>query len=193
VPLTLPYAPCLPADHKPVYAVLEANLPITDQAKKRIVCSQLLKECATAALQGVEETACSLAPDLVKLHPSAMPRQMVLLRNEGPQPLLFAVSHEGSAAAATLGDRHGTDSESIAAASAQRLLEVRPVRGVLQPGQDQALQVHLAEDEWALRGAALPPEMSCRVSVGNQYSAGGESLAPGSTQLSFTAACLTKL
>jgi len=74
-----------PTDHKPVYAVLEANLPITDQAKKRAICSRLLKRCAAAALgRQVDEEgraegevalpAVSLQPDHVKLHQEAMVR-----------------------------------------------------------------------------------------------------------------------
>lgn len=70
-------------DHKPVYAVLEANLPITDQAKKRAICSRLLKCCSAAALgRQVDEEgraegevappAVSLQPDHVKLHQEAM-------------------------------------------------------------------------------------------------------------------------
>lgn len=194
--LSLP--PCSPcADHKPVYAVLEANLPVTNQAKKRGVCSQLLKECAAVALEGATDAAASLAPDHVKLHPSAMPRQMLLLRNDGSQPLLFAVSHgSGDTAAAAVAAavaRHGSEEEAAAVAAAHQLLEVRPVRGVVQPGKDQAIQVHLAGDEWALQGAEQAPEMSYRVCVGSEYSAGGEGNAPGSATLTFTATCLTHL
>ena len=54
--------------------MLEANLPITDQAAKRAVCSALLKECAAAAGAGAgaPPPAVSLQPDLVKLHQEAM-------------------------------------------------------------------------------------------------------------------------
>lgn len=181
-------------DHKPVYAVLEANLPITNQAKKREVCSQLLKECCAAAA-GAAGAACSLAPDHLKLHPSAMPRQMVLLRNEGQQPLLFSVGHEpdGSAAAAFAVRQLGGEDESAAAAAAHQLLEVRPVRGVIPPGREQQLWVHLSGDEWALQGAQQPPQMSYVVRLGSQFSVGGESTAPDTAQLSFTATCLTHL
>lgn len=149
------------ADHKPVYAVLEVNLPITDQAKKRAVCSRLLKECAAAAAavggdnddaaaqavageQGAEDSPrCCLLPDHVKLHPTTIPSQMVLLRNEGQRPLLFSVACApeecGSGGATMLG--RAIDDDWAAAAAAHQLLEVRPVRGVVPPGQDVQLRV----------------------------------------------------
>ncbi|KAL4853623.1 Type II inositol polyphosphate 5-phosphatase 15 [Chlorella vulgaris] len=181
------------SDHKPVYAVLEVNLPITDQAKKRAVCSQLLKECAAAALRGATaRPACTLAPEYVKLHPTAMPRQVVLLRNEGPLPLLYAVCRQADPSLAAVG-RHGSDEEAAAVAAAHQLVEVRPVRGVVAPGSDQQLWIHLAGDEGALQAAEMPPEVRYRVVVGSEFSCGGESTAPGSSRLSFTATCLTHL
>lgn len=71
----MPFPLHLNTDHKPVYAVLEASLPITDQAKKRTVCSTLLKECAAAAGAGAQDSGplqASLQPDHVKLHQEAM-------------------------------------------------------------------------------------------------------------------------
>jgi len=204
-----------------VYSVLEVSLPITDQAKKRGVCSQLLKDCAAEVLQcdgsshggaaaaaaaqhaeaAAEEEeeeeegppAASLAPDHVRLHPTAMPRQMVLLSNSGPRPLLFCVCCEDSASGG-MGMGGGPLSDDVAASLlAHKLLEVRPVRGVVPPGQDVQLHVHLAGDEWSLRSADHEPEVTYRVRVGSEYSGGGESTAPGTAELAFTATCLTHL
>lgn len=118
---------------------------------------------------------------------------MVLLRNDGPQPLLFSVRPEvaGSAAAAAAGRL--LDADAAAAATALQLLEVRPVRGVVGPGEDVQLQVHIAGDEWALRGAMHNPRLSFRVRVGNELSAGGEATAPGTYELTFSAECLAQV
>lgn len=156
--------------------MLEVDLPITDQAKKRAVCSRLLKECAAAAAraegedaaateadaeapESAEEPACCLLPDLVKLHPTTIPNQMVLLRNEGPRPLLFSVAcapGECGSGGATLLGRSIEDDQ--AAAAAHQLLAVRPVRGVVPPGQDAQLQVGMAGglERGAGRGGRMP-------------------------------------
>lgn len=163
-PAAPPHPP--PPDHKPVYAILEANLPVTDQAKKRAVCSRLLKECAAAAARGDDggddaaavdagaggqvpagDPPCCLLPNHVKLHPTTIPSQMVLLRNEGHRPLLFSVAcapEECGSGGATVLGRAIRDGHA-AAAAAHQLLEVRPVRGVVPPGQDVQLQVRQAE------------------------------------------------
>jgi hypothetical protein len=120
------------------------------------------------------------------------PRQVVLLRNEGPLPLLYAVCRQADPSLAAVG-RHGSDEEAAAVAAAHQLVEVRPVRGVVGPGSDQQLWIHLAGDEGALQAAEMPPEVRYRVVVGSEFSCGGESTAPGSARLSFTATCLTHL
>lgn len=184
-----------------MYAVLEAELPITDQAKKRTLCSQLLKQCAEAGGAMGAAAGASLRPGHIKLHPD-IPNQMVLLQNEGPRPLLFSVVCDGatsqpaggagasSAFRPFFGGSSLDEEREVAPAAAQRLLQVRPVRGVVRPGQDASLQVHLASgSRWSLQGAAQPPQLSYRVHVGGEYSAGGED--PGATQLGFTATCLT--
>jgi hypothetical protein len=135
----------------------------------------------------------SLQPDHVKLHQEAMPRQMVLLRNDGPQPLLFSVSHDLPAAGLGGELRRRSDDDETAAAAAQQLLEVRPVRGVVPPGQDVQLQVHISGDEWALRGALHNPRLRYRVRLGSELSAGGESNDPCAAELTFSAECLTRL
>lgn len=73
--------------------------------------------------------------------PPPQPRQMVLLRNDGPQPLLFSVAHDLPAAGLGGELRRRSEDDASAAAAAQQLLEVRPVRGVVLPGQDVQLQV----------------------------------------------------
>ena len=73
--------------------------------------------------------------------PAPQPRQMVLLRNDGNQPLLFTVAHDLPAAGLGGELRRRSDDDESAAAAAQQLLEVRPVRGVVPPGQDVQLQV----------------------------------------------------
>lgn len=73
--------------------------------------------------------------------PAPQPRQMVLLRNDGNQPLLFSVAHDLSAVGLGGELRRRSDDDESAAAAAQQLLEVRPVRGVVPPGQDVQLQV----------------------------------------------------
>ena len=112
---------------------------------------------------------------------------MVLLRNDGPQPLLFCITPEppppGGASAA----------DAAAAAAAAELLEVRPVRGVVEPGQDVQLQVHIGGDEWALRGAQRNPRLAFRVRLCGEYGGGGEAGGPGAAQLTFTAECLAHL
>ena len=83
------------SDHKPVFALLEVNLPVIDQAAKRRVCSQLQAEyAASAAGEGLPLPAdpaarpelgragpppppdLTLSSDRVKLHPRHMPTQV---------------------------------------------------------------------------------------------------------------------
>lgn len=112
---------------------------------------------------------------------------MVLLRNDGQQPLLFCVTPEppppGGASPA----------DAAAAATAAQLLEVRPARGVVAPGQDVQLQVHISGDEWALRGAQHNPRLTFRVRLCGEYGGGGEADGPGAAQLAFTAECLAHI
>ncbi len=72
---------------------------------------------------------------------------MVLLRNDGPQPLLFSVTHDLPAAGLGGELRRRSDDDETAAAAAQQLLEVRPVRGVVPPCQDVQLQVRRGSGE----------------------------------------------
>ena len=182
-------------DHKPVYAVLEVNLPITDQARKRGICSNLLKDCSAAVLQGVQQAAaaCSLAPQRVQLSSSALPRQMVLLSNaDAHAAVLFAVR--------PVQGLHG--GAGSAAGAVQQRIEVRPVKGLVPPGGEQQVQLHFAaaaaaadDDEWSVPrgggGAAGPTEVTFEVSVGSEYCVGGEATAPGSATHSLTATCLS--
>lgn len=114
---------------------------------------------------------------------------MVLLRNDGPTPLLFSIAPEAPSRSVR---GSPLDDDASATEAAAQLLEVRPVRGVVPPGQDVQLQVAISGDEWALRGAQRNPELSFRVRVGREFSGGGDAMGQ-TTTLTFTAECLTHL
>ena len=55
------------SDHKPVWARLLVNLPVTMQDKKRRKCSHLLKDCFLHSVP--EPPQVLITPDLITLHP----------------------------------------------------------------------------------------------------------------------------
>lgn len=91
------------SDHKPVFAILEADLPVTDQHRKRRACSELLERCAAAAAAVNEDEdgigkdkdddgiGISVSSTEVKLHPVHLPSQGIVLQNKGRFPTPYTV------------------------------------------------------------------------------------------------------
>lgn len=66
----LKYSACLDvndSDHKPVWALLAVDLPVTNQEKKRRMCSHILKQTAAQG-QAAERPALQLSCESVQLN-----------------------------------------------------------------------------------------------------------------------------
>ena len=71
------YASCIDvidSDHKPVWALLALDVPVTDQEKKRRMCSHIMKQHAAQA-QPSEQPALQLSSDSVELSQVCLPTQ----------------------------------------------------------------------------------------------------------------------
>ena len=107
-----------------------------------------------------------------------MPTQPLVLSNRGSQPVRFFVCP-------------AWQGRGEPAAAVRQLVDVRPVRGTLAPGQEQQLLVHLDQDAAAY--ASKPAEARYRVVVGGEYTRGGDTEAAPPCELPFTALCLTDM
>ena len=89
------YSSCLDvidSDHKPVWALLALDVPVTNQEKKRRMCSHILKH--TAQGQAPASPALQLSSDTVSLSQvqSAHPSQIAMFKTvkyANPKPLLM--------------------------------------------------------------------------------------------------------
>lgn len=169
----------LDSDHRPVCATLEISLPVTDAAKKRALVSALLAEHKAPSLalaHAIDGPQATLSTDAVRLHAAHMPEQMVLLSNGGAVPLEYAI----------VAVDDGTLSPGDVA------VEVRPVRGVVQPHADAPIHVSAVPRGAGDAGAyvAGPQEVQFRVTIGTEYSAGGAGGKGVVKELHFTALVL---
>ena len=112
-----------------------------------------------------------------------MPAQPVVLSNLSSKPARFLVTADPRDAASAVAGS--------SAAAVRRLLEVRPVRGLLAPGQEQQLQVHLEQDSTVY--SSRPVDARYKVVVSGQYAGGGELAGDSTLELPFTAQCLTDM
>lgn len=164
------------SDHRPVFAALDVSLPVTDAAKKRGVVAALLRRHAPpAAVLGADSPPeASLSPTSVKLHPIHTPHQLVLLTNSGAAPLAFAVALP----VAPDGSCDGS------------FLEVRPMRGVVEAGDEVQLWVR-ASPGGAGAYSSTPREVRVTVDLSHEYGVGGPvEQGKGRGELEFTAVVL---
>ena len=71
------------SDHKPVWALLSLDLPVTNQEKKRRMCSHILKQTAAQG-QSSERPALKLSCDSVQLNQVRLimePCRIILLQH----------------------------------------------------------------------------------------------------------------
>jgi len=103
-----------------------------------------------------------------------VPQQMLLLANTGPAPALFTVVPD------------------TVTAEAAAAVEVRPVRGIVQPGGEAQIHVRAAPDacQEALSFSSSDKELRFRVLVAPEYGGGGDCTDPRRVELEFHAVVL---
>ena len=160
------------SDHRPVYSNLAVSLPVTDASKKRELVAALLKKFSPLSLTlgSTSPPEASLSSTYVKLHPTHVPDQMVLLSNSGASSLSFNILLGGGGAASSV--------------------EVRPAQGHVEPGCDAEIRVR-ASPGGVGQYSSTPQEIVVRVLLGPEYGQGGAVVVgKGRSELQFTAVVL---
>lgn len=136
------------SDHKPVFASLEADLPVTDQHRKRTICADIMEKYYSHNSTSMDDddgymAPLSLSTNEAKLHPTHMPTQAVLLKNENrDRSVLFKVvpSHIGD----MMSDNDNVNGGGPVA------VDVWPMSGVIPPGEELAVHISASIDNKAI-------------------------------------------
>lgn len=163
------------SDHRPVYASLQVCLPVTNAAKKRTLIAKLMTRSSGQDRRKGGLNDLTLAPSTVRLHSLHMPQQIVVLSNGGPSAVRFSVVR-------SLDDNQGgqfVDPD----------IEVRPVSGIIRPGMDAHIRIHLWPGGVGSYSSG-PRQVTFRVLVSSEY---GEGVGMEQrSQLEFTAVLLSE-
>ncbi|KAK9805177.1 hypothetical protein WJX72_003678 [[Myrmecia] bisecta] len=176
----LAYNACLDvteSDHKPVWASLAADMPVTNQDKKRRICSHLLK--AVAAKSTPATPSVELSASLVTLSQIDQKPGKLRITNTSGTPAVFTLcalhpEHKGSAALVC---------------GLPPWLEAYPINGVLaaQACVEVTLAAFVNENVWTSKAY----EAELRVRVDHELAAGGERAEPAAQDRRFKVVCLT--
>jgi hypothetical protein len=163
------------SDHRPVYASLDISLPVTDYPARRAAAADALRRHAPPQLAAAAPADLSLAPDAVRLHPERAPEQTIVLANEGAAPARFHIVPD------------------CVSAEAAAAVEVRPVSGLIAPGEEASIRVRAAPDaggDAVVAHAAGPRYLRLRVLAGPEFGDGGDAGDPRRRELEFHAVVL---
>jgi len=148
------------SDHKPVFASLEADLPVTDQHRKRTICADILEKYYTRGSNtctSIKDATISLSSNEAKLHPIHMPTQAVLLKNANrDKAVLFRIipwSIPQWCCAIDNGENKdliSNDGSGSGGGGGPVAIDVWPMSGVIPAGQELAVHMSASIDNRAI-------------------------------------------
>ncbi|KAL3132931.1 hypothetical protein ABBQ38_006845 [Trebouxia sp. C0009 RCD-2024] len=171
----LKYSACvdvIESDHKPVWALLALDVPVTNQEKKRRMCSHILKRAANQG-QAPERPALQVSCDSVQLKQDVRRCTKVTLTNVGSQKATFCLVHQAS--------RQGWGQPGRFDAGLPDWLDAFPLHGCLTP--QESVDVHMAaiSNENVYTSQAMEALLFFR--VGTELVAGAEQQLDDSSNL----------
>ncbi|KAL0054630.1 hypothetical protein WJX82_000216 [Trebouxia sp. C0006] len=160
------YSSCLDvidSDHKPVWALLALDVPVTNQEKKRRMCSHILKHTAAQG-QAPASPALQLSSDTVSLSQDERRPSTVTLTNTGSQKAIFCLLAQASRQ--WWGQPEGHD------AGLPDWLEVYPLDGCIAPQESVTINLAAITNENVYSTQAMDALLYIR--VGDELNAGAE-------------------